>query len=309
MGRLAKYKKIKSFDPYSKKNGGNVDLSKVGVWGLGDNGQKVKKRSRRAELLRSSSHAKKKQKKSDEGFDLPPTEKDEFDLADLTGSVKNQELKNPFEETTEDSAYKIALKGNVATIPKTDADERKVARVLKLGTQAKAIIKKQTTESYARMEGESKRAYARRTKVETREIMKQTAEKNPEKRLKKKEFLNNKKKQKKGSGSFNQFSDRQESAADDDGDDDSSFITGERAVAAMADEVRFGEQAERPPVFRQLPRGAKAKEKPKAASKSKGMTDAQVAAETGAMEMMRLRVQAQYASIKAKRKRAGDFHL
>ena len=52
MGRVAKYKKVKSFDPYSKKNGGNVDLSKVGVWGLGDNGRKAKKRSRRAEVLR-----------------------------------------------------------------------------------------------------------------------------------------------------------------------------------------------------------------------------------------------------------------
>jgi hypothetical protein len=35
MGRVAKYKKVKSFDPYSKKNRGNVDLGQVGVWGLG----------------------------------------------------------------------------------------------------------------------------------------------------------------------------------------------------------------------------------------------------------------------------------
>jgi len=306
MGRLSKYKKIKSFDPYSKKNGGQVDLSKVGIYGFGDNGQKVKKRSKKSELLRS----KKRQKKSDDGggFDLPPTEKDEFDLADLTGSVMKQNLKNPIEENTEESAYKIALKGNVATIPKTDKDESKVSRILKLETQLKESIKKKTTESFARMEGESKRAFNKRTKIETRQIIQKTAEKNPEKRLKKKEFMNNKKKsKKKGSGSFNQFNDSQESADDDDGD---SFITGERAVAAMADEVRFGEQAERPPVFRQLPRGAKAKgEKPKTASKSKGMTDDEVAREKGAMEMMRRRVQAQYAAIKEKRKRAGDFHL
>jgi hypothetical protein len=307
MGRVAKYKKIKSFDPYSKKNKGKVNLQHVGVWGWGDNGVKEKKRSKKAELLRSK---KKRIKDDDDGFDLPPDDEDEFDMKDVSGSVKKQRNMNNEVDTNDDSAYKLAIKGNVATIPKTDKDERKFSRSLKLETQMKKTQDSKMKEQHARMEGESKRAYAKRTKVETRQIIKKTAETNPEKRQKKKDFLNNKKKSKKrGSASMNGGGDIQDSASDDDGDRD-TFVTGERAVAAMADPVRFGEQAERPPVFRHLPRGAKAKEdKAKAASKSKGMTSAEVEREKGAMELMRRKVQAQYAVIKLKRRKAGDFHL
>ena len=307
MGRVAKYKKIKSFDPYSKKNGGNIDLSTVGVWGLGDNGRKAKKRSRRAEMLRSKN---KRKRLAEDGFDLPPSEKDEFDMRDLMGSIKKQKLINPIAENmTEESssAYKIALKGNVATIPKTEQDERKVSRMLRLEKQVNDTVEKKATESHARIEGESKRAYARRTKAETREIIRKTAMKNPAKRQKKKEFLNNKKKSKRKGA---QAAYESNEASDFTKSDGETFVTGERAVAAVVDRVRFGEQAERPPTFKLLPRGAKAKNENKnGGSKKKGMTNAQVAAENDAMEMMRRRVQAQYASIKAKRKRAGDFHL
>lgn len=299
MGRVAKYKKIKACDPYSKKNRGNLDLANVGVWGLGDNGRKAKKRSRKAELMRKKKKRRTSDDDDDDGFDLPPTNKDEFDLADLVGSVKKEKQKNLMADASEESAYKIALKGNVvATLPKTDADEKKVARMLNLESQLKEKVNKKVAESHARMEGESKRAYARRTKVETRQIIQKSAVINPEKRLKKNEFLKQKKNKKKGSHDI--------TTSVDNGSDGGSFITGERAVA----EVRFGEQAERPPTFKAFPRGAKAKDqKSKSASKSKGMTNAQVAAENNAMELMRRKVQAQYASIKAKRKRAGDFHL
>jgi hypothetical protein len=307
MGRVARYKKIKSFDAYSKKNRGKVDLQNVGIWGLGENERKPKKRSRGAELLKS----KKKGKQDDGLFDLPPSEKDDFDMTDMVKSVKKQKVKNPNEEEEKaaDTAYKVAIKGNVATIPKTDAGEKKVARVLNVESQVKETLKKKEAKAHGRMEGESKRAYNRRTKVETRQIIQKTSEsKNPEKRLKKKEFLNAKKNKKKGGfAPVRGSSDRQQS--DDDGD---TFITGERAVAAMEDKVHFGEQAERPPTFRQLPRGAKAKEdktKKSSSSKTKGMTDDQVEAEKDAMDMMRRRVQAQYAVLKEKRKRSGQFHL
>jgi len=96
MGRVSKYKKIKACDPYSKKNGGNVDLSTVGIWGLGDNGRKKKRKSRTAERLKAQKgkkHKKNKNNDDGDGFDLPPSEADEFDLMDLMGSVKKQELK------------------------------------------------------------------------------------------------------------------------------------------------------------------------------------------------------------------------
>lgn len=313
MGRVAKYKKIKACDPYSKKNRGQVDLSKVGIWGLGDDGRKAKKRSRRSEQLRAG--RKKRERSEDEdGFDLP-VKRDEFDMKDLLGSVKKQKLSNPMKDDHADkdsalfSANRVVVNGNVATIPKTDEDEKKVARLLNVRSQVKKEIEKKEAKKHARMEGESKNAYTKRTKAETRQIIKQTTEtKNQEKKQKKKEFLNNKKKnKKKGSASYDTADERDGRGGGNGGESD-TLITGERAIA-MVDEVRFGEQAERPPVFRQLPRGAKSKESTKKESTKTGMTDEQVAAERNAMELMRRKIQAQYAAIKLKRRRDGDFHL
>lgn len=309
---VAKYKKIKACDPYSKKNGGKVDLASVGIWGLGDNGRKPKKRSRRAEMLRANKKSKREQ---DNGFDLPPNERcDEFDMKDLVGSVKRQKLINPMKEmiASDKDSFKVDLvpvNGNVATIPKTDEDEKKLARLLNVKTQVKREDEKKESKKHARMEGESKNAYNKRTKAETRQIIKQTTteQKNPEKKLKKKEFLTNKKKKKKGS-----LAPSENVRGNQDDSDSEVLITGERAIA-FVDEVKFGEQAERPPTFRQLPRGAKKKDdalKNKTAEKaSRGMTQEDVDAESKAMDLMRRKIQAQYAAIKVKRRIAGDFHL
>lgn len=80
-------------------------------------------------------------------------------------------------------------------------------------------------------------------------------------------------------------------------------------MPAEPEDVHFTEQAERPPMFKQLPRGAKPKETKVTKGGKPGMTEAQIKAESNAMELIRRRAQAQYASIKAKRKRAGEFHL
>lgn len=299
MGRVAKYKKVKSFDPYSKKNGGNVDLSKVGIWGLGDSGRKAKKRSRRAEVLRRNK--KRKTNDQNDGFDLPPSDRDDFDLKDLVGSIKKQKVETLRTAPSSISETRIAVGENVATIPKTDDDEKAVARVLRVEKQNKEIEKKQRLKAQARIEGESKRAYARRTKSETRQIVKQsTVERNPEKMKKKKEFLNKKKNK-------NKF--KQQQQQDFVGTEEEMEKDRQLDLLPEPEDVHFTEQAERPPMFKQLPRGAKAKETKQKKVAKPGMTEAQVKAESNAMELIRRRVQAQYASIKAKRKRAGDFHL
>ena len=341
MGRVAKYKKVKSFDPYSKKNGGKVDLPNVGVWGLGDNGRKVKKRSKKAERMHARKDKNKSLKKGtskksnkfvdDGGFDVPPMEEDEFNMKDLMGSVKRQKVetsdllgssivvassaeatndnnnKNSNDDTTTESYNKIVTStGNVANIPKTEQDENKVARLLRLDKQEERKAEKDKLLSHARMEGESKRAYAKRTRAETRQIIqKTTTTKNHEKLLLKKEFLKNKKKNKKrkGGGTYSANENRG-GGNDDDYDSDK----GSSAEAP----VRFGEQALRPPVFRQIPRGATSKSKTVATTKSvatQGMSEDQVEAERDAMDLLRRRVQAQYKAIKTKRKNAGDFHL
>ncbi len=312
MGRVAKYKKIKACDPYSKKNGGKVDLNTVGIWGFGDNGRKPKKRSRRAEVLRANKITKREQ---EDGFDLPPSgRRDEFDLKDLMGSVKKQKLVNPMKDDapTQDqdlfAVDRVKINGNVASIPKTDEDEKKMARILNIKTQVKKELEKKESRKHARMEGESKNAFNKRAKAETRQIIKQTIErKNPGKTQKKKEFLTSKKKKKKGS-----FAGDEDFRGGPDDRESDILITGERAIA-MVDEVKFGEQAERPPVFRHLPRGAKREEgslKKKAGGKpSSGMTAEDIEAESKSMELMRRKIQAQYAAVKLKRRLAGDFHL
>ena len=335
MGRVSRYKKIKDVDPYSKKNGGRVDLNTVGIWGLGDNGRKAKKRSRRSEQLRASRDSKRKRSENggsqhtiDKGFDLPPSgKKDEFDMKDLVGSIKKQKMVNPLQDdppvstgtsnNKDDFLFavnKVQVNGNVASIPKDDADEKKASRILKVQSQVENEVAKTEAKKHARMEGESKNAYNKRTRAETRQIIKQTsAKQNPEKKQKKKEFLNNKKKNKKKGG----YSDTGDEYGDNnyndygDGNGD-TLITGERAIA-MVDEVRFGEQAERPPVFRHLPRGAKVQDKAppttKISQKTKGMSPEDVEAESRNMELIRRKVQAQYNVMKLKRRRAGDFHL
>lgn len=346
MGRVAKYKKVKSFDPYSKKNRGNVDLQQVGVWGLGDNGRKAKKRSKKAERM----HAKKsrninsktnpkKKLFDDGGFDVPPTEKDEFNMADLMGSIKRQKVEtkdilgsdissmtnaNPvtsIERTSTpnnknemgESYDKIVTStGNVANIPKTDQDESRVTRLLRLDKQEERRSEKEKQLSHERIEGESKRAFGKRVRAETRQIIKQsTTTKNHDKIQRKKEFLTNKKKKRKGGGSY--------SYSDEVDDEDtygnvsynSKDARGKESLLAN-EPVRFGEQAERPPTFRQIPRGAKSKSNTTQAAKSvktESMSDHQIESERDTMELMRRRVQAQYRALKSLRKDAGDFHL
>jgi hypothetical protein len=311
MGRVAKYKKVKSFDPYSKKNRGKVNLDNVGIWGFGENGHKEKKKSRRAEMLKSKT---KKGKKSiaEEGFDLPPSVKDEFDITDMVGTIKTQKAEKA-DEAFESQYKKVATAtGPVASIPETDREEKKMVKFLKVESNLDKAHKQKAETTAKRVEGESKRAYKKRMQDETKDIIRQDriVEKNPERRERKKEFLNNKKNKKRKATVDDDDSDGPGAASYNDDDDD--FITGEQAVKKMGDQVQFGEQAERPPVFRQLPRGAKAKaepsKKPPKGTKP-GMTSEQVQAESNAMDIMRRKVQAQYALIKAKRKHDGDFHL
>jgi len=126
-----------------------------------------------------------------------------------------------------------------------------------------------------------------------------------------KEYLNTKKCKKKGRRDM-EDDDGYDSEKDDgkrntnhtaNGDSSSdNFVTGERAS--------FLDQAERPPVFQTLPRGAVVtkKDKSKIAVKGTidgeedGMNERKIRKEQNAMEAMRQRVVAQYAVVKARRR-------
>ena len=132
---------------------------------------------------------------------------------------------------------------------------------------------------------------------------------NPEKAAKKKAYLEKRKQLKKGR---RRLKGQQLGDSDDEDnnqgrnrgdDDDDGFITGERALAKV--NVGLTEQVERPPIFNVLPRGAKKREKKNPAGwGAGGMSEEQEARERRAMEMMREKVIASYALMKAKRKNA-----
>jgi hypothetical protein len=376
MGRVAKYKKIKSFDPFSKANKKNQG-SRLGngdvIWGLGDNGRKVKQRSRTAERLyvkknkQNKNHHQQQQQQHNRlsgvdgnknkakddrngGFDLPPTsQQDEFDLADLMGSVTKEVVTEVMSLNDEPSAAASTVATTTSSLSnavpnknlettkvfpettnsavnnKTNVDdETKVARLLKLDRQVVLSPNPSlTSSSLHRLPGESKRAYQKRTRLETRQIIHQTTrnlKRNAEKVQKKKEFLNQKKKHKKKLGQF-QYDDENEK----DGTLDviSTGRRGDIPGGRNDDTVRFGEQAERPPTFRQLPRGAKPNKNntklqhvlPSQIGQQQQQHDISSAttrttATAAEMELLRRKVQAQYASVRAKRRQVGEgFHL
>jgi hypothetical protein len=339
MGRVARYKKIKSFDPYSKQNGGRIadSLETVGIWGLGDNGRRItKKRSRTAEVLfqrklkRRKANGKdnddddvdhRNSRKSD--FDMPPGKGDDFDMDDMVGSIKKEALPSLAgdDSSTQRPVGKTVhlSQGLKATIPETEREEKNMVKLLNIKPEnfmAENNKKKNAVPPAGRMEGESKRAYHKRAKSETRQIIRRERmeSNNPEKRKRKNEFLAEKKQKKSKKGNHTNHNNSR--SDDDDGNsryDHDDLVTGERAAAAAAqDYICFGEQAERPPDFRQLPRGAKKQQPTKSTTATKGVQkkEQQVAAEQAAiMENLRRKVQAQYAVIKMKRKQAGDFHL
>jgi hypothetical protein len=317
MGRVSRYKKIKAFDPYSKQNGGRVNLDNVGVWGMGADGRKTKKKSKTVQKIKAQKHLlirKEKQDPNSREYDAPPQDKDDFDLADLMGTLKKEkpvvlaEEPIPVRET-------IAVKSLPSkSLLHIDAHEEHAHKLLKLDAQVEP--KKKVVEAEGRMEGESKKAYQRRVKTETRQIINRVKmdEQTPEKRKRKKDFLDNKKKKKKGKKSA-AYVGREDDDSDDEsveGGDD-KFVTGEQAIAARAraTKVQFGEQALRPPTFRptMVPRGAPKKAELKSQSPDKRMNEKEITAEAKSMDLMRRKVQAQYRLIKSQRKNAGVFHL
>uniref|UniRef100_A0A8J9X4X5 Coiled-coil domain-containing protein n=1 Tax=Phaeodactylum tricornutum TaxID=2850 RepID=A0A8J9X4X5_PHATR len=311
MGRVARYKKVKACDPYSKENGGRIQLDEVGIWGIGKDSRKPKKRSKTSERLRVK---RKKTTEIDDGFDAPPEKGDDFDMADLYGTLKQEKVQNEqFDLGSSVKAHTtIITKTPSKPNPPIDEDDKKTNMILKLDEQVDK--KKAAVQSLGRMEGETKNAFRKRVKAETRQIIKRERMDlhNPEKRQKKKEFLNKEKskKRKASSLSFGDDDDESNYQSDTTVEKNGGLITGERAVAAraVATQAHFGEQAERPPVFRQLPRGA-IKKADKKSSVSKLFRDEDILAEHQAMESIRRKVQAQYSLIKRQRKSNNDFHL
>ena len=374
MGRVSRYKKVKAFDPFSKQNAGRLNLDHVGIWGLGDDGRKPKKKSQTALKLKAQRQsAKRKQqekllqqkqgsnsfnknKTKDVFFDFPPNQlEDEFDLDDMTGSLKKE--KDPLQDLLEpvEVDAKKKTKNEDRVVIKTPAnnpnpsslllsssssdddaqidapkaqhiseqEERELHKLLQLDMshtggddknnnnptqqqQFSSSWKQKTNDlvkSMGRLEGEGKSAYRRRVHQEMQKLIQKERKetRNPERVAKKKEFLQQRKRKKRKRGRAISGD-----LVEDDDDDDTDDAVGVGGSSSSA--VRFGEQAERPPTFRQLPRGAKknkkndndiqndgsTKKKEKKKAKRRLNSEADVQQEQEVMERMRQKVQAQY---------------
>ena len=376
MGRVARYKKIKSFDPFSKQQAGGLNLDHVGIWGLGDDGRKVKKKSRTALKLKAQQQAKRLQRLStkqqqqqksqkpnpQDFFDRPPDhvaattttndDDDDFDLNDLTGSLKKQAhpsvvanalllssspedapvTKQPPRTDTENAGHgssstpvspaepsfkeqeqdgkppstqlpshssSSSSSRRVATEP---AEEVALYKALQLEDDAnhKTKATTKTTRTAERLPGEGKRAYRRRVHQETQQIIqsqRRAQEGNPERHAKKREFMKQKKKNKRKRNQTDLGTDG-DNTNDNDDENDKDWNMARPA---------FGVQAERPPTFRQLPRGAAASNNHNN-NKSKPKKPLQIQQEQAIMEQMRQKVQEQYRLVRQKRK-GQTFHL
>ena len=365
MGRVARYKKVKSFDPYSRESKQKrKSLHDEYVWGSSET-RKPKKRSLKSMTLRQQKlknqrpNKRKQQQTINNGFDIPP-EEDDFDLNDIIGSVKKQQVMNiipksepppPTTTTTTKKAQSSSSSPSSSTALSTSEslietdnldmvkhkmiNERKEHQELLRFTTKNERQETKKNVFEKKQKGESMRAYEKRIKEETRRIIdtnKLTTEKETasskqqqqqqqagddttnKRRQRTKDYLQQKKlKRKKKLQSFAN-NDTNDENYTRDSDNDDNFVTGEEAIRQQ--QLAFLNPVEQPPTFTQLPRGAPKKSKmlhkPKNTNSNNGrssMDEAKIKAEQKSMEAMRLRVQSQYALIKAKRKQMGDFHL
>lgn len=108
MGRLSRYKKIKSIDPFAKNGSWKSDVGdcatlrrvrKKSKTAIKMKEQKLNKLQRGRRIRGTEKEMEKKKSGGsngygdDDGYDLPPDGEDEFDMNDLLGSVKKQKSK------------------------------------------------------------------------------------------------------------------------------------------------------------------------------------------------------------------------
>jgi hypothetical protein len=286
-------------------------------------------------------------------FDAEYAAGDDFDMSDLVGSLKREapprvvpllmssssasRASLPPQEGGGSGSNDPVISGsegrgsanchNSAVDP--EAEEERLVRRLNLDAPRPAtnpIVK-----SAGRIPGESKNAFRKRAMAETRQIIKRTRmeQTNPEKKLRKKEFLNNKKLKKKngaGNNSHSRESMLQRSIGGF-GDDDIPVFTGYGSDGSSRERetrVVFGEQVEAPPVFRQRPRGAPDKKKmtmtgfdagssattgSRSCNSKRSMSAEGITSEQKEVELILRKAQAHYSLVKVKRRKDGEFHL
>jgi len=234
MGRLSRYKKIKSIDPFAKNGSWKSDIGdsttlrrvkKKSKTSLKLKEEKMKRAQGRNRGRKNKDDAASKKtggcngQGEDDGYDLPPDGEDEFDMNDLMGSLKKQKRKsNPLLDTTSASKMKtVTPSGGDLTV---DTDRRGAGAASNVNTtddNAQSTKNQKNNPNSNNANTKLDGTLTITAKTPTREII--AAHKNPQtkkqtndktssdgltKQEKKKAFLKNKKlkKRKRGKGTF-----------------------------------------------------------------------------------------------------------
>ena len=309
MGRVARYKKVKSVDPFAKGRTWTDDVGNTA------NIRRVKKRSKTAQKLKDQKNKRfRGQKKSedDDGFDLPPGGEDEFDMSDLMGSVKRQKSKpdellkggNPI---LDNAVSKSSSSGNDKLL--SSKPERIDAR----GIKQPSRVSKQPNSSNESKKNAAAVASSSGSKgleitayTSTREII--AACSNPKTQQQGVDGTNSKQAKRKAFFQQKKLKKKNKRARDDESEDDDVKNPDRDAMSAgkSSNQSRcaIDDQVERPPIFSALPRGAK-KKKSAVTKKNEGQDEKadRIRKEQQNLEAMRQHVMAQYAILRESRRR------
>lgn len=319
MGRVARYKKVKSVDPFAKN--GSSWKSDVGDC---TTLRRVKRRSKTAQKHKEQKMKKRNRKSvdggsngfgNDDGFDLPPSGKDEWDWSDIVGSVKSQPHKK--EELSD---------LNATPMPTVIPSKGSAHKVAALDKKKQSKLKKTAIPSNIGDKITSR--------TSTREIIETYSRPNSSKRLldngaadsetnkakKKKAFLDSKKNKKRRRQMEQELDDEEyasrqkalrslhsSQSSPDIAQPKTHLVKQNNFSETLRTRTVIDSQVERPPIFSSLPRGATKLKK--AAVSVEGRNDREndnqrIKKEQQQMELMRQRVMQSYAKLRESRRMA-----
>jgi hypothetical protein len=342
MGRVARYKKVKSIDPFAKNGSWKSDVGDCATL------HRVKKKSKTALKMKEQKMSKLRRRTrgkkgdaiagrrgggsngwgDDDGYDLAPEGGDEFDLNDLMGSVKKQRHKSNLllEDNASGSATQLLTPVTSYTKPSSNGNTSK--------SSAPSTATHTTNKANAKNKNDSTMTIT--AKTPTRNIIAACSNPVPPKKQPNIDSSTGVSKQDKRKAFFEKkkLKKRKRSGADD-GDDDDDYnanrnagtkITAKKHLVKQQNNLdtmvsrtpAFDVQVERPPTFTMLPRGAnKLAKNQKAANHHRDVVDISVGEgdnddamatarriqkEKQDMEAMRERVMKQYAILKDHRR-------
>jgi hypothetical protein len=343
MGRLSRYKKVKSVDPFAKNGsswksdiGDCTTLHRVkrkSKTALKLKEQKMSKLQRHVRGKKGNDASAARSKKSggsngwgdDDGFDLPPEGGDEFDMNDLMGSIKKQSHKsNPLLDTN-NAAQSVV-------VPSAGSDEKWTRKIQKVNVRDVAVAstggkvvdsnalssKKQDNSKTNKNNSKNGGASTITAKTSTRDIIESCSNPKSKKQAATNASFsstdNNMSKQEKRKAFFEKKKLKKRNRGNGAIDDDDSVDHADQIHDYSSRRPAIDDQVERPPTFTVFPRGANKLAKNKTAKHSNknenNMSEDDESAafrirkEQQALEAMREKVMKQYAILRESR-RAG----